>query len=47
MQAANDITVAAYRETAPQIARGMTPDDIGRIMSVVEASSRRAADRLG
>ena len=37
MQAANDITVAAYRETAPQIARGMTPDDIGRIMSAAMA----------
>ena len=33
MQAASDITIAAYRETAPQIARGMTPQDIGRIMS--------------
>ena len=33
MQAASDITVAAYRETAPQIARGMTPKDIRQIMS--------------
>lgn len=33
MQAAADITVAAYRETGPQIARGMTPADIGKIMS--------------
>jgi Xaa-Pro dipeptidase len=33
MQAASDITIAAYRETAPQIARGMTPADIGKIMS--------------
>jgi Xaa-Pro dipeptidase len=33
MQAASDITIAAYRETGPQIARGMTPDDIGKIMS--------------
>ncbi|MEZ5531909.1 MAG: Xaa-Pro peptidase family protein [Steroidobacteraceae bacterium] len=33
MQAASDITIAAYRETGPQIARGMTPKDIGRIMS--------------
>jgi Xaa-Pro dipeptidase len=41
MQAANDITVAAYRETAPQIARGMTPGDIGRIMS--GAMARRGA----
>ena len=29
MQAAADITVAAYRETGPRIARGMTPADIG------------------
>lgn len=33
LQAASDITIAAYRETAPQIARGMTPADIGKIMS--------------
>ncbi len=33
MQAASDITVAAYRETAPRIARGMTPKEIGQIMS--------------
>jgi Xaa-Pro dipeptidase len=33
MQAATDITIAAYCETAPQIAHGMTPDDIGKIMS--------------
>lgn len=33
MQAAADITIAAYRETGPQIARGMTPADIGKIMS--------------
>ncbi len=33
MQAAADITIAAYRETAPQIARGMTPADIASIMS--------------
>ena len=33
MQAVSDITVAAYRETAPQIARGMTPKDIRQIMS--------------
>jgi Xaa-Pro dipeptidase len=37
MQAANDITVAAYRETAPQIARGMTPNDIGTLMSAAMA----------
>lgn len=33
MQAAADITIAAYRETGPQIAKGMTPADIGSIMS--------------
>ena len=33
MQAAADITIAAYRETAPQIARGMTPADIAGIMA--------------
>lgn len=33
MQAASDITIAAYRETAREIARGMTPKDIGAIMS--------------
>ena len=37
MQAAADITIAAYRETAPQIARGMKPADIGRIMSAATA----------
>lgn len=37
MQAANDITIAAYRETAPQIALGMTPGDIGKIMSAAMA----------
>ena len=37
MQAAADITIAAYRETAPQIARGMTPQDIGAIMSAAMA----------
>lgn len=37
MQAASDITIAAYRETAPQIARGMTPQDIGAIMSAAMA----------
>jgi Xaa-Pro dipeptidase len=41
MQAANDITIAAYRETGPQIARGMTPADIGRIMSA--AMTKRGA----
>jgi Xaa-Pro dipeptidase len=38
MQAASDITIAAYRETAPQIAPGMTPADIGHIMSAAMAS---------
>ncbi|MBV6416996.1 MAG: Xaa-Pro dipeptidase [Steroidobacteraceae bacterium] len=38
MQAASDITIAAYRDTAPQIARGMTPQDIGRIMSAAMAA---------
>jgi Xaa-Pro dipeptidase len=35
MQAASDITIAAYREVAPQIERGMTPDDIGKRISAV------------
>jgi Xaa-Pro aminopeptidase len=33
MQKASDITVAAYRHTAPSIARGMTPADIGAVMN--------------
>lgn len=33
MQHAADITVAAYRHTAPRIERGMTPGDIGAIMN--------------
>ena len=41
MQAANDITIAAYREAVPQIARGMTPDSIGKIMS--SAMAKRGA----
>ncbi|MEO8061436.1 MAG: Xaa-Pro peptidase family protein [Pseudomonadota bacterium] len=32
MQKAADITIAAYRYTAPRIERGMTPTDIGAIM---------------
>jgi len=32
MQIANDITVAAYRHTAPRIEAGMTPADIGAMM---------------
>jgi Xaa-Pro dipeptidase len=41
MQAAADITIAAYRETGPQIAKGMTPADIGSLMS--GAMSKRGA----
>ncbi|HXS92092.1 MAG TPA: Xaa-Pro peptidase family protein [Steroidobacteraceae bacterium] len=37
LQAASDITVAAYRETGPQIARGMKPADISQIMSAAMA----------
>jgi Xaa-Pro dipeptidase len=37
MQAASDITIAADRETGPQSARGMTPADIGKIMSAAMA----------
>jgi Xaa-Pro dipeptidase len=33
MQRAADITIAAYRATYPQIAAGMTPSDIGDIMT--------------
>ncbi len=33
MQIAADITIAAYRHTAPRIALGMTPADIGAIMN--------------
>ena len=33
MQKAADITIAAYRHTAPRIARGMTPSDIEAIMN--------------
>ncbi|MGV3729458.1 MAG: M24 family metallopeptidase [Sphingopyxis sp.] len=32
MQVANDITLAAYRHTAPRIEAGMTPAEIGAIM---------------
>lgn len=32
MQVANDITIAAYRHTAPRVEEGMTPADIGAIM---------------
>ena len=37
MQAASDITIAAYRDTGPQIARGMTPADISTIMAAAMA----------
>jgi Xaa-Pro dipeptidase len=40
MQTASDVTIAAYRHTARQIARGMTPDDIAAIMN-------RATTELG
>ena len=33
MQVANDITIAAYRHTAPRIEAGMTPAQIGAIMA--------------
>ena len=42
MQAASDITIAAYREVAPQVERGMTPDDIGKRISA--AMSRLGAE---
>ena len=32
MQVASDITIAAFRHAAPEIERGMTPQDIGRII---------------
>lgn len=37
MQAANDITMAAYRETYAQIADGMTSPDIAKVMSTAMA----------
>jgi len=40
MQRASDITIAAYRETWPQIAAGMTPGDISALMAA-------ASGRLG
>jgi len=33
MQKATDITIAAYRHTAPRIEKGMSPSDIGAIMN--------------
>ncbi len=44
MQAASDVTVAAYRETVRQITRGMTPQDIGKIMSA--AMAKRGGCRI-
>ncbi|HYI48271.1 MAG TPA: Xaa-Pro peptidase family protein [Allosphingosinicella sp.] len=38
MQKASDITIAAYRHTAPRITRGMTPRDIGAIMNSATAA---------
>jgi Xaa-Pro dipeptidase len=38
MQHASDITMAAYRYTAPRIAAGMTPSDIGAIMDAATVS---------
>lgn len=37
MQAAADITVAAFRHAAPQIQRGMTPDDINSLITAATA----------
>jgi len=33
MQRASDITLAAYRQSYPQITKGLTPEDIGGLMS--------------
>jgi Xaa-Pro dipeptidase len=38
MQKAADITLAAYRHTAPRITRGMTPKDIGAMMDAAHAA---------
>ena len=38
MQIAADITLAAYRHTAPRIKAGMTPTDIGAIMAAATAA---------
>src|SRR3546814_11771967 len=38
MQIAADITLAAYRHTAPRIEAGMTPTDIGAIMAAATAA---------
>jgi Xaa-Pro dipeptidase len=41
MQRATDVTIEAYRETGLQIAKGMTPGDIGKVMSA--AMQKRGA----
>jgi Xaa-Pro dipeptidase len=38
MQKAADITIAAYRHTAPLIRRGMTPKDIGALMDAAHTA---------
>jgi len=38
MQKASDITIAAYRHTAPRVTRGMTPKDIGAIMDAAHTA---------
>lgn len=38
MQKASDITIAAYRHTAPRIRAGMTPKDIGAMMDSAHAA---------
>jgi Xaa-Pro dipeptidase len=38
MQKAADITIAAYRNTAPRIETGMTPKDIGAMMDAAHAA---------
>jgi Xaa-Pro dipeptidase len=38
MQIASDITIAAYRHTAPRIEAGMTPADIGAIMATATSA---------
>ncbi len=38
MQLAADVTLAAYRHTAPRIEKGMRPSDIGRVMNEATAA---------
>ena len=38
MQKASDVTIAAYRHTAPRIERGMKPADIGALMDSAHAA---------